>query len=87
MLKPVAFANAVTTVFTTAFVICGVVATFLPDLFWGILKAISHSINLEVVRTNEPMSLGTFVFGVILFAVYIWVVTYASVYMYNRYSK
>lgn len=87
MLKAVPFANAVTTVFTSAFVFCAIVAVALPNLFWGILGTVSHTLNLEAVKSTTPMSFGTFLLGVVLFAAYIWVVTYSAVSLYNRWQK
>lgn len=87
MLKAVPFANAVTTVFTSAFVLCAIAAFVFPDLFWGILSTVSHSINLETVKATNAMSFGTFILGVIFFAVYIWVVTYTTARLYNKWAK
>ncbi len=87
MLKPKAFANAVTSVFVAAFVICGILAYLAPDLVFGIAGSWSHSINLEVVRSATPMSLGTFIFGVVTFGAYVWVATFASASLYNKFTK
>ena len=87
MLKAIPFANAVTTVATAAFVSCALVAVVLPDLFWGILNTVSHTLNLEAVKATTPMSFGTFILGVVLFAAYIWGITYAAASLYNRWEK
>ena len=87
MLKPKAFANAITSVFVVAFVICGIAAFIAPDLVFGIGGSWAHSINLEAVRSTTPMSLGSFVLGVITFGIYIWVVTFASASLYNKWAK
>ena len=87
MLKAVPFANAATTVLTSAFILCAVVAYALPSIFWGMLSTVSHSINLEAVKSTTEMSFGTFLLGVLLFAIYIWVVTYAVASLYNKFAK
>jgi hypothetical protein len=87
MLKAAPFANAVTTVSTAAFAICEIAAFIAPDLFWGIVNSMFHAINLEAVKATTPMSFGTFVLGLVLFAAYIWVITYGAVSLYNRWAK
>lgn len=87
MLKPKAFANAITSVFVVAFVICGIATFIAPDLVFGIAGSWAHSINLEAVRSTTPMTLGSFVLGVITFGIYIWVVTFASASLYNKWAK
>lgn len=87
MLKAVPFANAITTVATAAFVVCGIVAFIAPDLFWGIVSSVFHAINLEAVKATTQMSFGTFVLGIVLFGVYIWVITYSAVSLYNKWAK
>jgi hypothetical protein len=87
MLKAMPFANAVTTVATAAFAVCGIVAYAAPDFFWGIVNSMFHAINLEAVKAATPMSFGTFVLGLVLFAAYIWVTAYAAVSLYNKWAK
>lgn len=87
MLKTVPFANAVTTVATGAFTLCGLLAFVAPDLFWGIISIIFHAINLDPVKATTPMSFGTVIFGVIAFTIYIWVVTYLAASLYNKWAK
>lgn len=87
MLKPKAFANAITTIFIVAYVICGILVFVAPDLVFSIAGSWFHAINLEVVRATTPMGLGTFVFGVVTFAAYVWGLTYAGVSLYNKWAK
>lgn len=87
MLKPVALANATTTIFAIAYISCGIVAYIIPDLYWGILSSWFHSISLEAVKATTPMSLGTFIFGVVSFAVYIWAVSFLGATLYNKFAK
>jgi len=87
MLKPQALANAATTVGVVAFVICGIATFIAPDLVFGIAGSWAHSINLEAVRSTTPMSLGSFILGVITFGIYIWVITFAGASLYNKWAK
>ena len=87
MLKAQAFANAVTTVFVVAYVICGIIAFVAPDLLFNVANSWFHAINLDVVKATTPMELGTFVFGVVTFSVYIWVLTFAGASLYNKFAK
>ena len=87
MLKPQAFANAITTVFIVAYVICGIIAFVAPDLVFSVAGSWFHAINLEAVKATTPMSIGTFLFGVVSFAAYIWVFTFAAASLYNKFAK
>lgn len=87
MLKPKAFANAITSVFFVAYIACAVIAFIAPDLYFGILSNMFHSFNLEAVKATTPMSLGGLVLGVVTFSVYVWVFTVASASLYNKFAK
>lgn len=87
MLKPQALANAITTVFVVAYVICGIIAYVAPDLLFSIANSWFHAINLDVVKAATPMELGTFIFGVVTLGVYIWVLTFAVTNLYNKFAK
>lgn len=87
MLKPKAFANAVTTAFLFAYVICGIIAFIAPSLLFSIAGSWFHAINLEAVKTTEPMSIGVFIFGVVTFTVYVWLLTFAVASLYNKFAK
>ncbi len=87
MLKPKAFANAITSVFFVAYIACALIALIAPDLYFGILSNMFHSFNLEAVKATTPMSFGTFILGVVFFGIYIWVITYAAASLYNRWVK
>ena len=87
MWKPIALANAATTVAVFSFIACGVLAYIAPDLLVGIANSWFHALNLEAVRATTPMSLGTFILGVVTFGVYIWVLIFAGVHLYNRLEK
>lgn len=87
MLKPIALSNAVATIFVVAYTSCGIIAYVLPDLYWGILNSWMHGLNLEIVKATTPMSIGTFIFGVVTFTAYVWVVSFLGASLYNKFAK
>ncbi len=87
MLKPQALANAITTVFIVAYLICGVIAFVAPDFLYSIANSWFHAIDVASVRATTPMGFGTFVFGVVTFGAYIWILTYAVASLYNKFTK
>lgn len=87
MVKPQVFANAATSVLVVAFVVCGLLGYVAPDLLAGIANSWVHTLNLDTVRSIEPMSLSTFIYGVVTFGAYVWVLTYAIASVYNKLSK
>ena len=87
MLKPTAIANAITLVFFVAYIACALIAFIAPDLYFGILSNMFHSFNLEAVKATTPMSLGATVLGVVTFSAYVWVFTFASASLYNKFVK
>lgn len=87
MLKPQPLANAATTVGVVAFLLCGILAFAIPDLLFQIANSWFHAINLETVRSTAPMDLGTFLLGIVTFGVYIWVLSYLGVALYNKWAK
>lgn len=87
MLKPNALANAVTIVFIVAYVACALVSFTAPDLYFGVLSNIFHAFNLDAVKATTSMSLGSFIMGVVFFSAYVWVFTFASASLYNKFAK
>lgn len=87
MLKPIAFANAITSVFFVAYTACALIAFITPDLYFGILSNMFHSFNLEAVKATEPISLGGFALGLVTFSAYVWVFTFSSASLYNKFAK
>ena len=87
MLKSAPFASAVTTVTASGFILCGLLAFLIPDLFWAIVNSWFHAINLDAVRATTPMSFGTFILGIVTFTIYIWVITYLAANLYNKWAK
>jgi len=87
MLKPRAFAHAVSIALGAGFTICGLLAFILPDAFFAIVASWFHMINLELIRSTEPMSVGTFIIGVVTFIFSAWISAYTSAYFYNKLAK
>lgn len=87
MLKPKAFANAITTVFVVSYVICRLISFIAPDLLFNIAGSWFHGMNLEAIKATTPMGFGTFSSGVVTFGAYVWVATFASASLYNRFAK
>ena len=86
MLKPVAFANAVTTVGVAGYMICMVLSAIVPDLVFNISQSWLHALNLNVLRLTEPMNIGSALFGAISFAALVWIASYIGVSLYNKAS-
>lgn len=87
MTQPITLAHSVTTVWTAAYALCGVAAMVAPDLYFGILNNWFHSINLELIRSTTPLTLTSFFSGLVTFAMYVWVITFATAAVYNAWSK
>ncbi len=87
MLKPIAFANAFTTVWAVAYLLCFVATLVAPDLVFGIIRTWAHSMSIDALRSNEPVNIASSLFGAITFGAYIWIVTFAGASVYNRYAK
>lgn len=84
MLKPVAFANAITTVGVSGYMICMVLSAVTPDLVFNIGQSWLHTINLNVLRSTEPMDIGSTLVGAITFAALTWVASYIGASLYNK---
>ena len=87
MTKPTVLANSVTAVWGTAYALCGLLAMLAPGMYFGVLKNWFHSFNLELIKTTSPLSLTSFMMGLVTFALYVWVVSFATVWVYNLWSK
>ncbi len=86
MVKASSLANAITLVATTAYLFCGILTYIAPDLFWSFANSWFHAVNLEAVKSAEPMPAGSFIFGIVSFAAYVWVVAFSSGSLYSRFS-
>lgn len=57
MKKPFAFANALTTVALSAYLVCAALVYIAPDFVFSIAQSWFHGWNLDVVRANATLSL------------------------------
>jgi uncharacterized protein YqhQ len=87
LLKPIPFANSLTTVLTIAFITCGIISIILPDLFWAVLNILFHAVNLEIAKSNAQVSPFNLLIGSIIFGAYIWIISYLTISLYNKLSK
>lgn len=87
MLKSVPFANAATTVTAVFYVICAVASYVAPDLVVSIGNSWVHSLDLEMIKVVNGMSIGTLTIGLITISAVTWVTTYAMIKLYNRWAK
>lgn len=87
MLKPQPFANAVTVVGLSLYVICRFLALIAPDLLFSIGKSWFHTFNLEAVKMTATFDFGTFLVGGITFGILTWVTAYATASLYNKFAK
>ncbi|OGH21555.1 MAG: hypothetical protein A2958_02390 [Candidatus Levybacteria bacterium RIFCSPLOWO2_01_FULL_38_13] len=87
MLKPVAFAHAVTIVTAVFYLLCALLVYSAPDLIFGITQSWFHGLNIEAARTAFPLSIERILWGLITISVVTWVTTYATIVLYNRLAK
>jgi len=87
MVKPIALANAATTVSLGIYVVCRVVSLVAPDLLFSVGQSWFHTFSTESVRSVAPMNIGTFIFGTVTLAVLVWLTFYAGATLYNKWAK
>lgn len=87
MSKPTVLANAVTLVWATAYVVCGIGAMLFNDLYFGIVNTWFHGINVALIRSTTPLTLSSLIMGFITFSIFIWVITFATGSVYNMMAK
>lgn len=87
MLKPMAFANAFTTVTLGLYVVCRMVVLVAPDFMFSVARSWFHTFSLDSLRGDVEMDFGTFLFGGVSLAILTWVTMYAGAYLYNRLAK
>lgn len=87
MLKPIAFAHAVTAVTAVFYVLCLLLVYTVPEFIFGIGASWFHGINLEAVRATTPVPLGSAVWGLVTMSAVTWVTTYAAIALYNKLQK
>lgn len=87
MVKPIALANAATTVSLGIYVVCRVISLVAPDFLFSVAKSWFHTFSTESVRSVSPMNIGTFIFGAVTLAVLVWLTFYAAATLYNKWAK
>ena len=87
MLKPVAFANALTVVGVGLYIGCRILTLIVPDLLFAVGQSWFHTFNLDAVRGAASMDIGAFLLGGITFGALAWVTGYALAYLYNNFAK
>lgn len=87
MLNAKAFANASTVVMLVLYVVCRALSLVAPDFLFGIARSWFHTFSVDSLRGVTPLDIGTFLFGGASLAVLVWVTTYATIALYNRWGK
>lgn len=87
MLNAQAFANASTTVVLGLYVVCRVTSLIAPDFLFSISRSWFHTLSIDSLKGTVSMNMGTFLFGAITLAVLVWVTTYATATLYNKWAK
>ncbi|MBI2049437.1 hypothetical protein HYT32_00775 [Candidatus Roizmanbacteria bacterium] len=87
MHNPVRLANAATIVVVVASFICWAFVTVAPDFSFSIANSWFHMINLDVVRTSQPVDFGTAIVGAFSLGVVTWIAFYAFAKIYNNLAK
>ena len=87
MLKPVAFANAITTIGVTGYMFCMLLSAVAPDLLFSIGQSWFHTFNLNAIKVTASMDLGTFLLGGVSVGALVWIASYAGAILYNRFAK
>lgn len=87
MLNAKAFANAATAITAVFYIVCAVLSYFAPDLIFNIAKSWMHSVNIESIKATFNPSLGVLLWGLVTLSAITWVTMYATIALYNRWSK
>lgn len=87
MLKPVAFAHAVTIVTAVFYIICAAISFAAPDLLFSVVQPWFHSINIEAIKVTTMPSMGAFALGLVTISLVTWITTYATIWLYNMLAK
>lgn len=87
MLNAKAFANASTTTSLVLYVVCRVVSLVAPDFLFSIAKSWFHTFSVNSLKGIMPLDIGTFVLGAISLTVLVWITTYSTVALYNKWAK
>ena len=87
MLKPVPFANAAAVVVAVVYVICRLLVGMMPNGMFNLMRTWVHTVNLEGLQMVGSLSLGSFIWGLIVMVVMVWLVVYATIVLYNSFAK
>ncbi len=88
MIKPAILANAVTTVWMITYILCALFVVLFPDLSFSITQTWFHFVNVASVHAvATSISFGSMLMGVITLGIAIWVITYCSAALYNKWAK
>lgn len=87
MHNPVRLANAATIVVVAGSFICWVLTSVAPDFLFGLANSWFHMINLDVVRSSQPVDFGTAIIGAFSLGVVTWAAFYAFAKIYNNLAK
>lgn len=87
MLNAKAFANAVTAITVVFYLLCWLLSALVPDFIVGLAQALAHTINLEGVRAVAGVSPAMALWGLVSMAVLTWLLTYVTIWLYNRWAK
>lgn len=86
MLNAKAFANAVTVVTAVFYILCLLVSYVAPDLLFGVAESWVHSLNLESLKAETVISMGSAIWGLITISAVTWATTYITIALYNRWK-
>ncbi|MDP3940951.1 MAG: DUF5676 family membrane protein [bacterium] len=87
MLNAKAFANASTAVILVLYVVCRVASLVAPDFLFSIARSWFHTFSVDSLKGVAPIDMATFLFGGVSLAVLVWVTTYVTIVLYNRWAK
>jgi hypothetical protein len=87
MLNAKVFANATTAVVVAIFVVCRLVAGLAPDFLFQVGQSWFHTIQLESSQISSSSSIGPLLIGLVSAAVVAWVITYATINLYNKWTE
>lgn len=88
MIKPTVLANAVTTVWMVAYILCALIVVLFPDLSFSITQTWFHFINVGSVHAiATSISIGSIIIGVLTLGATVWILTYCSAALYNKWVK
>ncbi len=82
-----ATAHALAVIAAGYYLICAILALFLPDLYKSIAISWAHGMDVEKVWRQFPPDVGTLLLGCITFTVAAWITGYAFAWIYNYFVE